>query len=551
MGKRQSGHALRSLRSLFTAGTATGLTDRELLERYRAKRAETAEAATAAELASAALVDRHGAMVWGVCHYVLGDAHEAEDAFQATFLVLVRKARSVRVDGSLGRWLYGVAHRVALRARSGAERRWSGPGQVPPQSSHDPADIVELRDLRNAVADELDRLPARYRCPLELCHLQGMTYDQASQQLNWPVATVKSRLSRGRLRLRQRLAQRGFAPGAVAVGVATALIGEARATVPAKLVQSAARAATACATGSFPAAVTDLTEGVLTMMMWEKLRLAAVGVVVAVGLTAQAVSQQAPRGEIVAARLPQAGAQPAEKPNDKRGSDRRWVRSLPSGAIIEVIGVSSFPSGPDTWWQPDGMPLHPAPCDPIEPNIAGDDSVRMAILVRLARIPDGADHEWSITEARGSASGPATREGKPLPGLSKMAALMPAGADTCTVVFKVAAAPWNTIATLDKNPCSIGSRIGPSYIFSGAIATTKGTMTSMTHNIQNRPVRLVALDVDDKLHEAEIVSGGGVENFQQIIVEFGQPPNEIKEFRLQSRRYEEVAIPHIALKRRG
>ena len=131
MGKGQPGSALRQLRALFAAGTATGLTDSELLERYTTKRAESAEAATAAEMAFAALVDRHGAMVWGVCHRVLGDAHEAEDAFQATFLVLVRKARSVRVDGSLGRWLYGVAHRVALRARSEAERRGSGIGRSP------------------------------------------------------------------------------------------------------------------------------------------------------------------------------------------------------------------------------------------------------------------------------------------------------------------------------------------------------------------------------------------------------------------------------------
>ena len=203
---------MRQLRALFAAGTATGLTDSELLERYTAKRAESAEAATAAEMAFAALVDRHGAMVWGVCHRVLGDAHEAEDAFQATFLVLVRKAGSVRVDGSLGRWLYGVAHRVALRARSEARAARSGIGRAPATSSDDPVGEVELRDLRNAVGEELDRLPAKYRCPVELCHLQGMTYDQAARQLNWPVATVKSRLTKGRLRLRERLARRGLAP---------------------------------------------------------------------------------------------------------------------------------------------------------------------------------------------------------------------------------------------------------------------------------------------------------------------------------------------------
>jgi hypothetical protein len=163
-------------------------------------------------------------------------------------------------------------------------------------------------------------------------------------------------------------------------------------------------------------------------MMWEKLKLVAVGALVAVGLTAQALSQQAPSGGILAARTPQTAARPIEKPNEKTTGDRRWVRSLPSGAIIELIGVSSFPSGPDTWWRPDGTPLHPAPCDPIEPGISGDTGVFKLVLVRLARIPDGADHQWSIAEARGAADGPAMRDGKPLPGLSETAALLPANA---------------------------------------------------------------------------------------------------------------------------
>ena len=260
MGTRQSGSALRNLRALFDSGTTTGLTDSELLDRYTAKRAESAEAATAAEIAFAALVNRHGAMVWGVCRRVLGDVHGAEDAFQATFIVLVRKAGSVRVDGSLGRWLYGVAHRVALRARSKAERRGSGIARVSPTSFDDPVADVELRELRNAVREELDRLPVKYRCPLELCYLQGMTYDHAARQLDWPVATVKSRLTKGRLRLRKRLAQRGLGPAAVASGVATVLTGEARAAVPQELVQSTCRGVAACVNGAFPAAVIDLTE---------------------------------------------------------------------------------------------------------------------------------------------------------------------------------------------------------------------------------------------------------------------------------------------------
>ena len=475
MGKGQPGSALRHLRALFAGGTATGLTDSELLEQYKARRAESAEVVAAAEMAFAALVDRHGAMVWGVCRRVLGDAHEAEDAFQATFLVLVRKAGSVRVDGSLGRWLYGVAHRVAIRARSQAERRKSGIGRVPPASAGDPSSQLELSDLRSTVGEELDRLPAKYRCPVELCHLQGMTYDHAARQLKWPVATVKSRLTKGRLRLRQRLAQRGLAPGAIAAGMATALTAQSRAAVPLELAQSTARAATACATGAFPAAVTDLTEGVLKMMMWKKLKLAAACALIAAGVTAQAVSQQAHDRGNSAPQPPRTAAQPAEKPNEKPAGDRRWVRSLPSGALIEVIGISSFPSGPDTWWRPDGTPLQQAPCDPIEPRISGDNAVRMLVVVRLARIPDGADHEWSITEAQGAAWGPAMRNGKPLPGLSEMTALLPADADACTVLFKVAAGPWKTIADLGKRSgrCRLSQSVR-AYMFSRPIATLEG-----------------------------------------------------------------------------
>ena len=314
---------------------------------------------------------------------------------------------------------------------------------------------MELRDLRNAVGEELDRLPAKYRCPVELCHLQGMTYDQAARQLNWPVATVKSRLTKGRLRLRERLARRGLAPGAV--GVATALTGEARAAVPQELVRSTARAATACATGAFPAAVTDLTEGVLKMMMWEKLKLVAVGALVAVGLTAQALSQQAPNDGILAARPPQTAAQPAEKPNEKTAGDRRWVRSLPSGAIIEVIGISSFPSGPDTWWRPDGTPLHQAPCDPIRAeNLGRQRRPSSWLWCAWPAFPTEPTTSGRSPRPAAAAEGPAMRDGKPLPGLSEMAALLPADAGTGTVLFKVAAGPWKTIQTWGKNPGGVG-----------------------------------------------------------------------------------------------
>ena len=206
------------------------------------------------------------------------------------------------------------------------------------------------------LSEELDTLPAKYRCALELCHLQGMTYDHAARQLNWPVATVKSRLTAGRLKLRQRLVRRGLAPGAVA---ATALTREARAAVPPELAQSTVGAATAGGAGAFHPAVTDLTEGVLKMMMWKKLKMIALGSLAAFGLTAEALSQRPANVEIRPARRPQTAVQAEEKPEQKTTGDRRWVRSLSSGAIIEVVGISEFPSGPESWWRPDGTPLRP------------------------------------------------------------------------------------------------------------------------------------------------------------------------------------------------
>jgi RNA polymerase sigma factor (sigma-70 family) len=550
MKNGQPGSALRQLRALFAAGTTTGLTDAELLERYATRRAESAEAASSAEMAFAALVDRHGAMVWGVCRRVLGDVHEAEDAFQATFLILVRKAGSVRVDGSLGRWLYGVAHRVALRARSEAERRGVGINRVTAMACDDPVGEVELRDLRDAVGEELDRLPAKYRCPVELCHLQGMTYDQAARQLDWPVATVKSRLTQGRLRLRERLARRGLAPGAV--GSAMAMTGGALAAVPLELVRSTARAASACASGAIPAAVTRLTEGVLKMMMWEKLKVGAVGALVAYGLTAEVLSQQATKDQVLASQPPKAAARPSAKPDEKVAADPRWVRSLPNGATIEVVGISPHPSGPLTWWRPDGSPLPQPPCDRSNTRISSDQNVVFrSVVVRVTNLPEGAEHQWWINEANGGSHGQPRRAGKPVPGLSEAVTQFPRGMPTCTLLFKVAAGPWQTVQTWGTSPGALGSRDGTSYIFGAAIATTTGTALSVTHNIQDTSVRLVAVDGDGKEHPGKVRSGSGVKDFRQLVVEFDLPPGAVQEFRVQTRSFEEVEIPGIVIQAAG
>jgi len=548
MAIRKSASVLRQLRAVFTDGTVTGLSDGQLLERFASQRALSAEAARAAETAFEALMNRHGAMVWGVCCRVLGNTHEAEDAFQATFLLLVRKADSGRLDGSLGRWLYGVAQRVALRARSQAIHRDAFARRgVPAREADDPVGEAEQRDLRAILGDELDRLPLKYRCPIELCYLQGMTYDQAARQLGWPVATVKSRLSRGRIRLRSRLARRGLAP--LAPAIARALGEEARAAVPSTLVQSIVRASASGAAAVFPAAVTELTERTLRMMMWERLRLAAAGIVIAIGIgvTATAVAERPEQGRRENPERIAAHSQAAAAPAGPSAPDPRWMRTLSSGATIEVLGVSPHPSGPNTWWRPDGTPLAVAPCDPFRGNIgAGGDVVLRAVVVRVTHLPPGAQDKWSVKEANGGSEGAAESAGKPIGGLSESVSVFPRKLKICTVRFEVASAAWTTVQTWGKSSGALGSATG-SYIFGEPIATKTGTTLSVTHNLQDVALRLVAVDQSGKEHPAEFRSGAGVKEFVQITVEFRLTPDQIQEFRVQTRPFEVVEIPGIAL----
>jgi RNA polymerase sigma factor (sigma-70 family) len=225
----------RYLRTLFDVGVTSGLTDGQLLERFASHRGQTAE------LAFAALVQRHGPMVLGTCRGIVNDDHEAMDAFQATFLVLVRKGKSLWVRDSLGPWLHRVACRAAARARADAGRRRRLERRAAerlPGSSRP----GERDDLATVVHEELDRLPDRYRLPIVLCDLEGYTCEQAARHIGCPLGTVGSRLARGRQRLRRRLARRGLAPTAGALG--EVLSSESNgATVPAALAESTVNAA--------------------------------------------------------------------------------------------------------------------------------------------------------------------------------------------------------------------------------------------------------------------------------------------------------------------
>jgi RNA polymerase sigma factor (sigma-70 family) len=230
----QAGIVLRHIRDLATTGTTTGPADRQLLARFASQREQSAF-----EL----LVRRHGPMVLGVCRRILGNRHDAEDAFQATFLVLAHKAGSIARRGSLGGWLYQVAYHMALKAKASAvarqrrERKAGKPGVSALGYPADPLAELTARELLAALDEELHRLPDRYRTPLVLCYLEGKSRDEAACQLGTTLATLKRRLEQGRDRLRIRLERRGVSLSAAlaAVGFTTAAVPQVLATATAQI----------------------------------------------------------------------------------------------------------------------------------------------------------------------------------------------------------------------------------------------------------------------------------------------------------------------------
>jgi HlyD family secretion protein len=162
------------------------------------------------EAAFAALVKRHGPMVLAVCRRVLRNAHDADDAFQATFLVLIRKAASIAQPELLGNWLYGVAYRVAVKARANAARRSEHERRTPVIPLEDPLLDVNSRELRAVLDAELSHLPEKYRVPLVLCYLEGKTNEEAARLLGWPTGSMSGRLLRAKELLRKRLVHRGL-----------------------------------------------------------------------------------------------------------------------------------------------------------------------------------------------------------------------------------------------------------------------------------------------------------------------------------------------------
>jgi RNA polymerase sigma factor (sigma-70 family) len=247
---------------------AEGRSDRQLLEAY----------ATANDQAAfAALVRRHGSMVLGVCRRVLHDVHNAEDAFQAVFLTLARKANLLDKGEALTGWLHRVSYRAALRARRDAARRRKHEGRVAPRTNP-PAWEVGWRELQGVLDEEMQRLPAAYRDVFVLCCLDGLSGPAVAKRLGVGENTVFSRLARARKRLREQLARRGISLSAVLTALAVS--GTSRAALPPRLARSVSEAATRLGAGTpvtgLSAKALSLAEGVTTTMLSNKFKLAAV-----------------------------------------------------------------------------------------------------------------------------------------------------------------------------------------------------------------------------------------------------------------------------------
>jgi RNA polymerase sigma factor (sigma-70 family) len=265
MATSQMSEVIQHLRRTVLLRDGAGLTDGQLLEDYISRRDEAA---------FAALVRRHGPMVWGVCRRVLGNYHDAEDAFQTTFLVLVRKAASIASRELLANWLYGVAHQTALKARATSAKRRARERQV--TEMPEPALEQDLwNDLQPLLDQELSRLPDKYRVPIVLCDLEGKTRKEAARQLGCPEGTVASRLATARTMLAKRLARYGMAVSGGALAVVLSQKA-ASAAVPTSVMSATIQAANLFgagqAAGAISVKVATLTEGVLNAMLLKNLK---------------------------------------------------------------------------------------------------------------------------------------------------------------------------------------------------------------------------------------------------------------------------------------
>ncbi len=327
MSRAQVGAVAHHLRRVFGQGTVAGLAEWELLRRYLERGDEEA---------FGAIVARHGPMVLGVCRRVLGESGDSDDAFQVTFLTLARKAGTLGEGDAIGSWLYGVAHRVSLRARAASARRRNLERKAtvagPPSQPDEPA----RREQGSIVAEELAGLPPKYRAPMVLCYIEGLTHEEAAGQLGWPVGTVKGRLSRARDLLKGRLERRGLAP---AHGSSLALLIRGDLIrVPASLAARTTRAvldfaAGRAAEGLSASAVALLETGVESMIRSKFMAVVATLCLFGGGVAVMAYQ---------AAKEPAEKAKPAESPT----VDVRKVNPPVDPALVAEPSTTPKPTRP-------------------------------------------------------------------------------------------------------------------------------------------------------------------------------------------------------------
>jgi RNA polymerase sigma-70 factor (ECF subfamily) len=381
MATRQLSSVVRYLRTVRASRLAASLTDATLLERFISQRDEAA---------FEALVSRHGPMVFGLCRRVLGNAHDAEDAFQATFLVLVHKAGSVRKRTSLGHWLYGVAYRTALQARSDRARRRVHERKGATMDVREPVSEILCQEVRSVLDEEIHRLPEKYRTPVVLCYLEGKTYEEAGRQLRWPKGTVAIRLARARERLRTNLVRRG-------IGLSDASLGTA---VPASLLTSTVQAATLTATGQtalvslFAGRAVTLSKAVLGTLSMTSLKttltvLVALGAVtIGPGLLLQQV--------LVAKLAPAAAASQPHAALSPQLPDAPAAKPPPRGTAPDGSNESKYDARPlaRRWWAIMELieKTHLEPCSRRDMILAG-----ATALLHVAKTPAPADLERRVS----------------------------------------------------------------------------------------------------------------------------------------------------------
>jgi RNA polymerase sigma factor (sigma-70 family) len=271
---------IRQLREAVLRQDGAGWTDGQLLASFIDKKDEAA---------FAALIQRHGPMVFGVCRRIAADYHDAEDAFQATFLVLACKASSIRPRENVGNWLHGVALRTARKAKAVTAKRRGREMQVTEMPESEAGPQEQCRDMQPLLDKELNGLPEKYRLPILLCDLEGKTIKGAAQQLGWLQGTLAGRLARGRKLLAKRLASRGVV---LSAGWLTAVVSQsaASADVATSLIISTVKAAKMIAggqekvAGAVPAKVIILMEGALQGMLFNRLKLTVIVMLLAVAV---------------------------------------------------------------------------------------------------------------------------------------------------------------------------------------------------------------------------------------------------------------------------